>query len=212
MEHAVRFREIFDWIGMQSTLVVSLMGLATAVLVAWVTSGLDRNRALSAKKAEIFDSACTQVICLAFAYQVVRSIVDGIVQENDDSIMDAKVYELLVWWMEGARIKTGDRALSRAAFYIEGFPKQSTVHDTMESEARFMRSLTEWQSLLQREGTEEDQRRRKSWFRSEVARFLPAVNKEIEYLTEVEEYLRRVMQSDRDMRHLFATCRRKSRR
>lgn len=133
-------------------------------------------------------------------------------QENDDSIMDAKVYELLVWWMEVVRIKTGDRALSRAAFYIEGFPKQSTVHDTVESEARFMRSLTEWQSLLQREGTEEDQRRRKSWFRSEVAWVLPAVNKEIEYLTEVEEYLRRIMQSDRDMRRLFATCRRKSRR
>ena len=81
------------------------MGLATAVLVAWFTSGLERNRALSAKKAEIFDSACTQVICLAFAYQVVRSIVDGIVQENDDSIMDAKVYELLVWCEEVARIK-----------------------------------------------------------------------------------------------------------
>ncbi|MGN1360245.1 MAG: hypothetical protein ACI4X9_07330 [Kiritimatiellia bacterium] len=205
-------KEILDWIGAQSTLIVSLMGLATAIVVAWVSSGFEKDRALSARKAEIFDSVSTQVVSLAFAYQVVRSIMDKIAQGDDDSIVDAEFYLLQMWWMEVDRIRAGNRVLFRAAFYAEGFLKQSTVLDTVESEARFMRSLTEWQSLLQREGTEEDQRTRKRRLRSEVARFLPAVNKEIEYLTEVEEYLRQVMQSDRDMRRLFATCRRKGKR
>lgn len=73
------------------------MGLATAIVVAWISSGFEKDRALSARKAEIFDSVSTQVVCLVFTYQVVRSIMDKIAQGDDDSIVDAESYLLQLW-------------------------------------------------------------------------------------------------------------------
>ena len=91
---------ILDWLGQQSTVIVAIIGFATAIMVAKITSGLELNKALCLKRVEAYEAARCQLMRMTNIYEVILGHMAAICHDIDSKTIGDKIVLLLSQFME----------------------------------------------------------------------------------------------------------------
>lgn len=182
------FFHFLYWCGQHSALLVAIMGFASSVAIAKISSGLDLRRTLYLRRFEAYEKAIGHLSRKMNVYENIMAAFYTLKDPNFDfESLRVKVVVLLSYFDQLGKIEMEDRELSGIVLYSK-LPRHD-VKPVMREIAQFYTLLQDYSNLINHPTSRERLEQFVPNFINGVSRLEPLITKEIAHLNAMYEQL-----------------------